>query len=150
MSKATFPNTTRRRLASSVVCRLSSSGAAFVFLCFCYQRPVTPHGQETSQARSLQLLFTAHDRADGLLGVRNRITRPLFCCSRRCLAIGTIPFLASGQIRIHKCDILQMATSALSLVACQPVPAPFAHPLCLCVGLPSETLRGKRCLSCNA
>ena len=29
MSKATFPNTTRRRLASSVVCRLSSSGAAF-------------------------------------------------------------------------------------------------------------------------
>ena len=31
MSKATFPNTTRRRLSSSVVCRLSSSGAAFFF-----------------------------------------------------------------------------------------------------------------------
>ena len=31
MSKATFPNTTRRRLASCVVCRLSSSGAAFFF-----------------------------------------------------------------------------------------------------------------------
>ena len=29
MSKARFPNTTRRRLASSGVCRLSSSGAAF-------------------------------------------------------------------------------------------------------------------------
>ena len=31
MSKATFPNTKRRRLASSVGCRLSSSGAAFFF-----------------------------------------------------------------------------------------------------------------------
>ena len=31
MSKATFPNSTRRRLSSSVVCRLSSSGAAFFF-----------------------------------------------------------------------------------------------------------------------
>jgi len=31
MSKAKFPNTTRRRLTSSVVCRLSSSGAAFFF-----------------------------------------------------------------------------------------------------------------------
>ena len=31
MSKATFPNTTRRRLSSAVVCRLSSSGAAFFF-----------------------------------------------------------------------------------------------------------------------
>ena len=45
MSKATFPNTTRRRLASSVVCRLSSSGAAFFFPRFC------------SGARLVQLLF---------------------------------------------------------------------------------------------
>ena len=34
MSKAKFPNTTRRRLTSSVVCRLSSSGAAFFFARF--------------------------------------------------------------------------------------------------------------------
>ena len=64
MSKATFPNTTRRRLSSSVVCRLSSSGAAFFFPMF-FPRPVTPLGQEASQARSLQLLFTADDRAEG-------------------------------------------------------------------------------------
>ena len=31
MSKATFPNTTRRRLSCSFVCRLSSSGASFFF-----------------------------------------------------------------------------------------------------------------------
>ena len=66
MSKATFPNTTRRRLASSVVCRLSSSGAAFFFPSFFFPRPVTPLGQEASQARSLQLLFTASDKAEGL------------------------------------------------------------------------------------
>ena len=65
MSKATFPNTTRRRLASCVVCRLSSSGAAFFFRMFFIPRPVTPLGQEASQARSLQLLFTADDRAEG-------------------------------------------------------------------------------------
>ena len=59
MSKARFPNTTRRRLACSVVCHLSSSGAAFFFpLLF-------PLGQEASQARSLQLLFTADDSAEG-------------------------------------------------------------------------------------
>ena len=65
MSKATFPNTTRRRLASSVVCRLSSSGAAFFLPWFFFPRPVTTLGQEASQARSLQLLFTADDRAEG-------------------------------------------------------------------------------------
>ena len=65
MSKAKFPNTTRRRLSSSVVCRLSSSGAAFFFPRFFFPRPVTPLGQEASQARSLQLLFTADDRAEG-------------------------------------------------------------------------------------
>ena len=65
MSKATFPNSTRRRLSSSVVCRLSSSGAAFFFPRFFFPRPVTTLGQEASQARSLQLLFTADDRAEG-------------------------------------------------------------------------------------
>ena len=39
MSKATFPNTTRRRLSSSVVCRLSSSGAAFFFPRFFFHDP---------------------------------------------------------------------------------------------------------------
>ena len=57
MSKATFPNTTRRRL--------SSSGAAFFFPRFFFPVPVTPIGQEASQAKSLQLLYTADDSAEG-------------------------------------------------------------------------------------
>ena len=65
MSKAKFPNTTRRRLSYYVVCRLSSYDAAFFFQGFFVSLPFTPHGQEASQARSLQLLFTADDRAEG-------------------------------------------------------------------------------------
>ena len=52
------------RLLSSVVCRrlaLLSFSQGFFF----FPRPVTPLGQEASQARSLQLLFTADDRAEG-------------------------------------------------------------------------------------
>ena len=53
------------RLACSVVWRLSSSGAACFFRKFFFPRSITPLGQEASQARSLQLLFTAGDKAEG-------------------------------------------------------------------------------------
>ena len=42
-----------------------TSDAAFFFAKVLFPLPVTPHGQEASQARSLQLLFTADDRAEG-------------------------------------------------------------------------------------
>ena len=41
-----------------------TSDAAFFFAKVLFPLPVTPHGQEASQARSLQLLFTADDRAE--------------------------------------------------------------------------------------
>ena len=51
------------RLLSSVICRrlVLLSFASCLF----FPRPITPLGQEASQARSLQLLFTADDRAEG-------------------------------------------------------------------------------------
>ena len=42
------------RLLSSVVCRRLT---LLSFLPRCFPRPVTPHGQEASQSRSLQLVF---------------------------------------------------------------------------------------------
>ena len=64
------------RLACSVVWRLSSSGAACFFRKF-FPRSITPLGQEASQAKSLQLLFTADDTAEGPVagGAARPVTR---------------------------------------------------------------------------
>ena len=64
MSKATFPNTTRRRLSSSVVCRLSSSGAAFFFARLFFHDP-SLHSDQRPPKQGPYSCFMADDRAQG-------------------------------------------------------------------------------------
>ena len=63
--------TSWRRLASSAVCRVLSSGVCrrlgllALSKRFVFPRSSTPLGQEASHAKSLQLLFTTDDTAEG-------------------------------------------------------------------------------------